>query len=79
MTLQGLGNLKGAIWAADGSGWFVVSETEIGERMFFVFSDARYHLLGDIQGWAVPSPDGQRVAFRNRTTASNAWVLDRRR
>ena len=78
VTLPGLRELKGAIWAADGSGWFVVSQTEIGERMFFVFPDGRYHLLGDIQGWAVPSPDGRRVAFRNRITASNAWVLDRR-
>ncbi len=78
LTLPGLGEIKGAIWAADGSGWFAVSETEIGERMFFVLPDGRYYLLGDIQGWAVPSPDGRRLAFRNRTTASNAWVLDRR-
>jgi Tol biopolymer transport system component len=78
LPLPGLGELKGVIWAADGSGWFVVSETEIGQRMFFVLPDGRYHVLGDIQGWAVPSPDGRRVAFRNRITASNAWVLDRR-
>jgi hypothetical protein len=77
LTLPGLSDLKGVIWAADGSGWFVVSETDIGERMFFVLPDGRYHPLGDIQGWAVPSPDGRRVAFRNRTTASNAWLLDR--
>src|SRR6185312_1397018 len=77
LKVPGLSDLKGAVWAADGSGWFVTSDTEIGIQMFFVFPDGRFHLLGDISGWAVPARDGRRVAFVNRFTASNAWVLDR--
>ena len=77
VTVPGLSDLKGAVWATDGSGWFVTSDTDIGVQMYFVFRDSRFHLLGDIQGWAVPAPDGRRVAFVNRLTASNAWVLDR--
>jgi len=77
LTVPGLTDLKGAVWAADGSGWFVTSDTDTGVQMCFVFPDGRSHLLGDIQGWAVPAPDGRRVAFVNRSTASNAWVLDR--
>ena len=64
-TLPGLGDLK-RVWAADGSGWFVLSETDIGERIFFVLPHARYYLLGHIQGWVVPSPVGHRVMFCNR-------------
>ena len=78
LRVPGLTNLKGVVWAADGSGWFVTSDADTGVQMFFVFPDGRAHLLGDIQGWAVPAPDGRRVAFVNRSTASNAWVLDRR-
>ena len=77
LTVPGLMDLRGAIWAADDSGWFVTSATDIGVQMFFVFPDGRFRLLGDIHGWAVPAPDGRRVAFVNRLTASNVWVLDR--
>jgi hypothetical protein len=78
LVLSGLGGLKGVIWTTDGGGgWFAQSDTDIGIQMYFVYPDGRFHLLADIQGWAVPSPDGRRVAFMNRSTASNAWVLDR--
>ncbi len=79
LTLPGLTDLRGVVGAADGSGWFITSDTDIGIQMFFVFRDGRSHLLGDIQGWAVPAPDGRRVAFVNRSTASNVWVLDRQK
>ena len=77
LTVPGLTDLRGAVWAADGSGWFVTTDADTAVQMFFVFPDGRSHLLGDIQGWAVPAPDGRHVAFVNRSTASNAWVLDR--
>jgi len=77
LRLSGLSDLKGVVAAADGSGWFVTSDTDIGVQMFFVFPDGRFHLLGDISGWAIPAPDRRHVAFVNRLTASNAWVLDR--
>ena len=78
----GLSDLKGVIWAADGSGWFVVSETDIGERMFFVLPDGRYHPLGDIQGWAGPFPHGSRERSGSvlRRATRGCWtVFDRHR
>lgn len=78
VVLAGLANLNGLVWAADGSGWFVSVNTTVGNRMLYVPLDGRYRSLGDITGWAVPSPDGRRVAFLDRVTATNAWVIDRR-
>lgn len=78
VVLPGLASLRGLVWAADGSGWFVSVDTTVGNRMLYVYLDGRYRSLGDIQGWAVPSPDGRRVAFLDRVTATNAWVIDRR-
>jgi Tol biopolymer transport system component len=78
MVLSGLANLRGLVWAADGSGWFVSVDTSVGNRLLYVYLDGRYRSLGDIQGWAVPSPDGKRVAFLDRTIATNAWLFERR-
>jgi Tol biopolymer transport system component len=78
VVLPGIANLRGLVWAADGSGWFVSVDTTVGNRMLYVYLDGRYRSLGDIQGWAVPSPDGKRVAFLDRTTTTNAWLIDRR-
>lgn len=78
VVLAGLANLRGLVWAADGRGWFVSVDTTVGNRMLYVYLDGRYRSLGDIQGWAVPSPDGRRVAFLDRVTATNAWVIDQR-
>lgn len=78
VVLSGLSNIRGLVWAADGRGWFVSMDTTIGNRLLYVYLDGRFHSLGDIQGWAVPSPDGHRVAFLDRIVATNAWLIDRR-
>jgi len=78
VTLAGLTDLSGLVWAADGRAWFVSVNTAIGNRLFYVFLDGRFTSLGDIQGWAVPSPDGHRVAFLDRIIATNAWMIERR-
>jgi Tol biopolymer transport system component len=75
VTLPGLANLNGLVWAASGRGWFVSVNTTVGNRMLYVYRDGRYRSLGDITGWAVPSPDGRRVAFLNRIVATNAWLI----
>jgi len=77
VVLAGVTNLRGLVWAADGDGWFVSVDTTVGNRLLYVYLDGHYRSLGDIQGWAVPSPDGRRVAFVDRTTASNAWLIER--
>jgi eukaryotic-like serine/threonine-protein kinase len=77
LVLEGLSGLRSLVWAADGSGWFVSVDTTIGNRLLYVYLDGRYRSLGDIQGWAVPAPDGRRVAFLDRTIATNAWLIER--
>jgi eukaryotic-like serine/threonine-protein kinase len=77
ILLQGLTDISGLIWAADGGGWFVSLDTTVGNRLLYVYLDGHFEPLGDIQGWAVPSPDGRRVAFLDRIIATNAWLIER--
>jgi Tol biopolymer transport system component len=78
VVLPGVTDLRGLIWAADGQGWFVSVDTTVGNQLLYVYLDGRFHLLGDIHGWAVPSPDGRRVAFLNTIIATNVWLIERR-
>jgi Tol biopolymer transport system component len=78
LALPGLTNIHGLVWSADGRGWFVSDDTSVGSRLLYVYRDGRFQTLGDISGWAVPSPDGRRVAFLDRIVATNAWLIDRR-
>jgi eukaryotic-like serine/threonine-protein kinase len=78
VALPGLANLSSLTWAADGRGWFLSVDTTVGSQAFYVYLDGRFHSLGDIHGWVVPSPDGRRVAFLNPITAQNAWLIERR-
>ncbi len=78
ITLPGLADLRGVVWAADGRAWFVSVDTTVGNRLLYVWPDGRFQSLGDISGWAVPSPDGRRMAFLNRIITVNAWMLERR-
>lgn len=78
VVLPEMTNIRGLVWAAGGQAWFVSVDTTIGNRLLYVYLDGRYRSLGDIQGWAVPSPDGRRVAFMDRIIATNAWMIERR-
>jgi Tol biopolymer transport system component len=72
----GLGDLSEVNWAADGTGWFVTVETSIGTRLEYLQRDGRLFPLGDISGYALPSPNGRKVAYMNRISASNVWTID---
>jgi hypothetical protein len=76
VVLPGIANLRGLVWAADGQAWFVSVDTTVGHRLLYVYTDGQFRSLGDIEGWAVPSPDGRSVAFLNSITATNAWTID---
>jgi eukaryotic-like serine/threonine-protein kinase len=78
VILPGVTDLRGLVWAADGHGWFVSVDTTVGNQLLYVHLDGRFQSLGDIHGWAVPSPDGHRVAFLNTIIATNAWLIERR-
>jgi eukaryotic-like serine/threonine-protein kinase len=77
IELKGLTDLKGLVWAPGGNGWFVSLNTPVGNRLLYVWPGGQNRPLGDISGWAVPSPDGHHVAFLNRIISNNAWILDR--
>jgi eukaryotic-like serine/threonine-protein kinase len=70
-----MADLSGLVWAADGHGWFVSTDTTIGNQLLYVYLDGRFRSLGDIEGWGVPSPDGRHVAFLNPIVATNAWLI----
>jgi serine/threonine protein kinase len=78
VVIPGVADLRGLVWAAGGQGWFVSVDTTVGNQLLYVYLDGRFHSLGDIHGWAVPSPDGRRVAFLNTIIATNAWLIERR-
>ncbi len=75
LNLDNLADIEGLVWSADGTGWFVTLNTSVGTRIVFITVNGQQHPIGDIQGWAVPSPDGRLVAYRDRIVAVNAWVL----
>jgi eukaryotic-like serine/threonine-protein kinase len=76
-VLEDRTDLRGLVWAANGNSWFVSVDTTVGNQLLYVWTDGRFQSLGDIQGWAVPSPDGRRVASLNRIIATNAWIIER--
>ena len=78
VILPELADLSGVVWSASGHGWFVSVSMTVGKRMLYVYPDGSFRPLGDIPGWAVPSPDGHRIAFVNTITATNAWLIERR-
>jgi Tol biopolymer transport system component len=78
VTLNGLKNLNGLIWAANGEGWYAVEITPLGLVMFYV--DARgahsWELLrSSLVLYAVPSPDGRKIAFPQDTPWSNVYLV----
>jgi eukaryotic-like serine/threonine-protein kinase len=76
VVLAGLTNLNGVTWSADGSGWFVTLVGSLGWRMVYSDLTGRATSLG-VRGWAVPSPDGRRIAYLDSALPSNVFLIDR--
>ncbi len=76
VTLDGMRNLMGVVWGISGQEWYVVERTPLEVVLFDVDSDGHSWELLKSQSllWAVPSPDGRRIAFPEDTTSSNVWV-----
>jgi Tol biopolymer transport system component len=78
VTIKGLKNLSGVVWAADGKGWYVaVRDTNRG-LLYYVDRDGevRTKLMESMAAtFAVPSPDGRRVAFIDWTVSANVWQV----
>src|SRR5262249_13088740 len=60
VTINGMKNLNGLFWAANGEGWYVVERTPLGLVLFYVDADGTHSwelLRSNSALWAVPSPD----------------------
>ncbi|HKE23486.1 MAG TPA: protein kinase [Bryobacteraceae bacterium] len=82
VTLNGMKNLNGLIWAANGEGWYAVEITPLGLVMFYVDVAGAHSwelLRSSLVLWAVPSPDGRKLAFPQDTPWSNVYLVKRLR
>jgi Tol biopolymer transport system component len=79
VTLNGLKNLNGLVSAANGEGWYAVEKTPLGLVMFYVDAGGAHswELLRSSDAlWAVPSPDGRKIAFPQDTPWSNVYLVN---
>lgn len=76
VSIPGLTNISGLNWTADGKGWFVVITTSAGRKLFYVDRNGRTTALLDGASFAVPSPDGKRVALMIPSVLSNVWSVE---
>jgi hypothetical protein len=76
VEIKGAGALSGISWSADGEGWYVAADTGVGNLLLFVDRHGQTRILREtpLSTWAVPSPDGKKLAFVDEIVDSNAWV-----
>jgi eukaryotic-like serine/threonine-protein kinase len=81
VTVNGLANLCGLNWSADGRGWYVTILSNAKElfagRLFYVDLEGHWTDVSGsaAPGWLVPSPDGRHGAFPQDMAWSNAWLF----
>jgi hypothetical protein len=78
VTLNGMKNLNGLVWAANGQGWYAVERIPLGLVMFYVDADGAHSwelVRSSMVLWAVPSPDGRKIAFPQDTPWSNVYLV----
>ncbi|MBV9670696.1 MAG: protein kinase, partial [Acidobacteriales bacterium] len=78
ITPDGMKNLIGVVWAASGQEWYVAEKTPLEMVLFDVDREghSRELLRSPSLLWAVPSPDGRKIAFPQDTTSSNVWIMN---
>jgi Tol biopolymer transport system component len=78
VTVNGMKDLDSLVWAANGEGWYAVEKTPLGLVMFYV-DDSGAHswelLRSSIVLYAVPSPDGRKIAFPQDSPGSNVYLV----
>jgi eukaryotic-like serine/threonine-protein kinase len=81
VTVNGLADLSGVTWTADGRGWYVSiaskAEELFASPLFYVDLEGHATDLSGLAapGWLLPSPDGRHVAFPQETAWTNAWLF----
>lgn len=76
LPIRGYGSLAGIAWFADGKGWYVAVDSQLGTVLLDVDQDGESHVLRrtPLSDWGVPSPDGHKLAFVDRAVDSNVWM-----
>lgn len=68
-------------WSADGRGWYISSSSADGAEILFVDPDGGAKTIREqprsFGTWAIPSPDGKRLAILEWSAASNVWMINR--
>jgi Tol biopolymer transport system component len=76
LKVNGVNKLWGISWSADGKGWYVAADMGAGSSILYVSLQGASHVLHETpwSTWAVPSPDGSKLAFVDQAVDSNAWI-----
>jgi Tol biopolymer transport system component/DNA-binding winged helix-turn-helix (wHTH) protein len=76
VPVRGYGRLAGIAWSADGKGWYVAADSQLGTVLLDVNLNGESHVLRrtPLSDWGVPSPDGRKLAFVDRAVDSNVWL-----
>jgi len=80
VEVQNCSHVHSMHWSANGKGWFLTSEWPVDWSISYSGLDGRAHVL--LQGTGThapdvfPSPDGRHVAFSQRITESNLWLVE---
>jgi Tol biopolymer transport system component len=79
LTIPDLPGLQSVAWDSFGKGFFAsVTARPLGTELYWVDLSGRSHLLHRTvhESSPVPSPDGTRLAFVDRTRDQNAWLME---
>ncbi len=78
IPLRGHGTLMGSSWAADARSLFVECRTREGFELVNLALGGKVALMrkSSVSMWAIPSRDGKKIAFPDRTSSNNVWASD---
>ena len=79
IPVGGVGTLIETTWAPDARGFYVECRADVGFALFYVDRSGHATLLRMTSGvvWAVPSRDGEKIAFVDQATNNNVWIGSR--
>jgi Tol biopolymer transport system component len=70
------GSLSNLDWSAEGTSLFALNVAGGERELLHITMDGSSRVLDRNSRWAVPSPDGRRLALAGVTRQSNAWLVD---
>lgn len=79
ITVKSSARLNGLTWAANGEGWYMATQTDVGSFLLYVALTGEARILRSFAGgptWGAPSPDQRQLAFVDQTVNSNVWLKE---